>query len=339
MKFSVIIPVYNVIDYVSRCLESVLAAGRRIDPGNYEVICVDDGSTDGSGRVLDGFAHACAQVHVVHCANAGVSSARNVGLEKASGDWVVFVDADDAVLPELLAYLDEVTENCRYDIIHYSNFEAKSPDEAFQFERRPLRAYDLANADDIVPAFLSFRNLLVWNGCFRKAVLHGVRFQPLPYGEDSLFAVTAFCRARFVAKTGTRLYEYLQRPGSAMHRITLSAVESSLRSLELRYHEYEKWRAFSKIRRCVFRVMENTLGGLVNGQIDGLPLEDRNVALDAYLKVGKAVLKDSCVYSVLAGLKARRTLKMLLHLKHVARVALVRLCVRLRQGDHERRSF
>ena len=56
MTFSVIIPVYNVIDYVSRCLESVLAAGRRIDSGNYEVICVDDGSTDGSGLALDDFA-------------------------------------------------------------------------------------------------------------------------------------------------------------------------------------------------------------------------------------------------------------------------------------------
>lgn len=92
-KFSVIIPVYNALPALSACIESVI---RQTDRG-WECICVDDGSTDGSGAVLDGFAKRDSRFRIFHQPNAGVSAARNLGLQLARGDFVCFVDADDFV--------------------------------------------------------------------------------------------------------------------------------------------------------------------------------------------------------------------------------------------------
>jgi len=89
--FSIIIPVYNVAPYLRECLDSVLAQTFI----GWEAICVDDGSTDGSGAILDEYAGKDSRFKVIHQANAGVSAARNAALEVARGDWICFLDADD----------------------------------------------------------------------------------------------------------------------------------------------------------------------------------------------------------------------------------------------------
>ena len=91
---SVIVPVYNVEPYLTACVESVL----RQTYSNLEVILLDDGSTDGSGRLCDGFAQKDARVRAVHQQNSGVSAARNAGLDMAKGDYLYFLDGDDWAL-------------------------------------------------------------------------------------------------------------------------------------------------------------------------------------------------------------------------------------------------
>jgi glycosyltransferase involved in cell wall biosynthesis len=92
-KVSVIIPVYNTDKYLSRCVESVISQPLQ----NLEVILVDDGSNDCSASICDEFAEKDARIHVFHKENGGVSSARNMGLDNASGEWVTFIDSDDTV--------------------------------------------------------------------------------------------------------------------------------------------------------------------------------------------------------------------------------------------------
>ena len=93
MKISVIVPVYNAENYLSRCVQSILSQNYK----DFELLLVDDGSSDMSGSICDGFARLDARVKVWHQRNKGVSAARNQGMRMASGEWVTFVDADDMV--------------------------------------------------------------------------------------------------------------------------------------------------------------------------------------------------------------------------------------------------
>ena len=101
-KISVIIPVYNAEQYLRKCLDSVVSQTFR----DIEIICVDDGSTDGSGAILDEYAAKDNRIVVIHQANAGVAAARNTGLKSAQGEYLAFLDSDDAYNPQLceLAY-------------------------------------------------------------------------------------------------------------------------------------------------------------------------------------------------------------------------------------------
>ena len=91
MKFSIIIPAYNVADYLENCVESIL----KQTYDNYEIIIVDDGSTDETGKVADELLKQSKQINVVHQSNGGASKARNTGMKRATGDYILFLDGDD----------------------------------------------------------------------------------------------------------------------------------------------------------------------------------------------------------------------------------------------------
>ena len=123
MHFSVIIPVYNVALYLHSCLDSIAMAmghfGAEADC-QVEVLCVDDGSMDGSAEILDEYSRRQG-FRVIHQTNSGVSTARNHGLEAASGDWICFVDGDDLVKPIYFAELLNAISRSDADIIRFSH--------------------------------------------------------------------------------------------------------------------------------------------------------------------------------------------------------------------------
>ena len=99
MKISIIVPVYNTEKYLKRCIDSILSQNY----ADFELLLVDDGSTDGSGALCDSYQQKDSRVRVFHQKNAGVSAARNYGVDQAQGEWVCFVDSDDEVLPDYLS--------------------------------------------------------------------------------------------------------------------------------------------------------------------------------------------------------------------------------------------
>lgn len=110
-KISVIVPVYNVELYLERCLDSIIHNTYK----NLEIICVDDGSTDGCGGILDRYAQMDKRVVVIHRENGGVSAARNSGMDAATGDSVSFIDSDDWIHPQYFEILLEYQKKEEFD--------------------------------------------------------------------------------------------------------------------------------------------------------------------------------------------------------------------------------
>ena len=109
MKLSIIMPVYNVEDYLCKCIDSVLNQ----DYEDYEVILVDDGSPDECPKICDSYAKKHDNIRVVHRENGGLSAARNSGIEVAIGEYILFVDSDDYIEPNVLGTLDIWTRRVR----------------------------------------------------------------------------------------------------------------------------------------------------------------------------------------------------------------------------------
>ena len=111
--FSIIVPVYNVEAYVKECVDSILAQTYT----HYEVILVDDGSKDNTGSICDGYANQFSQIQVIHQANAGLSAARNTGIETAKGEYLIFVDGDDYIDKESLNRFYMILKNQNIDVL------------------------------------------------------------------------------------------------------------------------------------------------------------------------------------------------------------------------------
>lgn len=207
MKFSIIIPVYNVAPYVRACLESVLA--QRYE--DWEVICVDDGSTDGSGDILDEYAVADSQIKVIHQGNAGVSSARNLALLKAIGDWILFLDADDVVSPEWLSEIEQMIQRIAgADIIRFGMTE---------FTQVPKFDGGTGDTREVCLGKVLGQDAFTWNfwrQAYRRGLVHGLLFPSYVIGEDLVYSYSAVFRAHKIGILDRPLYGYRLRPGSAM---------------------------------------------------------------------------------------------------------------------------
>ena len=143
-KLSIVVAVYNIEQYLHKCVESLLAQTY----SNLEIILVDDGATDGSGTICDDYAEKDSRVHVIHKTNGGLSDARNVGIEAATGTYLAFVDGDDWVDTDMYMCLIQELERtqsdiavCRYRQIYRDATFDQSTGKVFVFEgKEALRA-------------------------------------------------------------------------------------------------------------------------------------------------------------------------------------------------------
>lgn len=205
---SIIIPVYNAEQTLTPCVRAVLEQSHRA----LELILVNDGSRDGSGALCDGFAAEDARVRVFHQENRGVSAARNLGLARASGAYITFLDADD-IVPE--DYLEVLADACRKaDIAVCDVVSIQDGRELTRFTH-PDAVLTQTQALD----FLLTRRRINSGPCakfFRREVVAGLTFPPLKAYEDILFVREAFCNAGRIAVTNRTEYRYIQNPAGAM---------------------------------------------------------------------------------------------------------------------------
>lgn len=208
-KFSIIIPVYNVAPYLRECLDSVLAQTFTV----WEAICVDDGSTDGSVRILDEYAAKDDRFSAFHQANSGVSAARNRGLDCARGSWILFLDGDDVLHPDTLSRLSVVIS--RFEEVDSVRFGLKRFDECGSFALDDVLERE-CNLFDVSDTFAGSPTYNFTCIAYRREVLGNTRFEGLTVGEDTLFLTRFFECARRLAVMPDVLYGYRFRVGSAM---------------------------------------------------------------------------------------------------------------------------
>lgn len=203
MKVTVVIPVYNVERYLARCIDSVLAAAERLAAAGHsaEVICVDDGSTDGSAKVLSGYD---GRVRIVAKENGGLGSARNAGLAAMTGDFVTFVDSDDFIPPNALSRFAEVASASDSALVASTSFA--------------IDAMPVSGRGDwkVRPAAWIAGKKVQYSACNKLYRSDLVRNRPFPKGayEDFSWTTGVFCDVGTFAAVDEPLYVYCRNAGA-----------------------------------------------------------------------------------------------------------------------------
>ena len=200
-KVSVIIPVYNAEEYVEKCVRSVLSQ----TTSDLEVICIDDGSVDGSSRILDTLALEDRRVRVIHQENRGLGMARNAGIAAARGEYVHFLDADDTVIPESYEELCAFADRNRLDALFFSRetvFEDEELAEQYVYEKTigaKKEEYPVAGGLEMLCRFTENKdyNASCCPLLLRREFLDMVNLRFLDSAhEDLLFTFTVLARAK-----------------------------------------------------------------------------------------------------------------------------------------------
>lgn len=212
-KISVIIPVYNVEPYLERCLKSVTENTYR----NLEIICVNDGSTDNCGAILEKFAAVDDRITVITQKNGGLSAARNSGLNAATGDFVVFTDSDDWLHPQFFEILTYFQKKSDYDLVicgfdRVSGFVESGEYDVSRIQAVPLDLEGIYNHRDA--------KIFATNKLYKKELIGTHRFvEPVRLAEDAAFnglVLGSYENVRAL-KIDAPLYYYFDRPGSLAH--------------------------------------------------------------------------------------------------------------------------
>ncbi len=215
--FSIIVPVYNVRPFLRRCLASLIAQTCE----EWEIIVVDDGSTDGSSEICDEFAHTDGVV-VIHQKNQGLAAARNAGMARASGEWLVFVDGDDWVDADMLEILQGhiLASNADfYRLSFKTTDENGNLSDTFPVTKSDTLISFSEEKDRFKFYFDNFmRTVRVWGGAYRRSIVEKYHLQFVDteqvYAEDLLFNFQYLLRASKIAYLKDLPYYYRKRPGS-----------------------------------------------------------------------------------------------------------------------------
>lgn len=232
MKFSIIIPIYNVEKYVEQCLESV--DGQSYE--DYEIILVNDGSTDASEAICKSFvANSNRNYQVINQANGGLSAARNTGLAAAKGQWIVFVDSDDYISTDLLKNLDAAMAKNDADLYTFNhnridangNFVAK---KLYAVENARLSFKSEAEMTKFIcDEFLNYGlGWEAWGMIYKRSIIeeNNISFQDTKdvFAEDLCFALQYLMHVNSIYVLCDLLYNYRIRPGSLLETLDSKSI-------------------------------------------------------------------------------------------------------------------
>lgn len=224
-KFSLIVPVYKVEEYLPKCIESVLSQKNQ----DFELLLIDDGSPDNCGKICDDYAAKYpGKISVIHQPNGGAGAARNHGIRLSKGEYILFLDSDDSIAEDLLSDLADVIEKQAVDLILYGARVNKNGKEVGQLHEDVPTEQVISVKEH---PKLYFGVMAPWNRAYKKTLFteNGIDFATKVWYED----IRVVTKILAVSETAYRLskpyYRYIQREGSAMNN------KNSGRNVEILY--------------------------------------------------------------------------------------------------------
>ncbi len=319
VKLSVVVPVYNIASYIDRCVESIVRQSYR----NLEIILVDDGSSDGSGEKCDLWAQRDARVFALHRQNGGLVSARQAGVEAATGEYLAYVDGDDWI-DEMYAEMLDLAVSCDADIVtlglvrNYAGHTIIHPENvaAGIYRGKKLEEEFWPRMIDSGQFFRSRVNGHITTKIYKTTLIKKFQMRlpaDITIGEDAAVVYPCFLAADCVAVLDRNSYHYVMRAGSVMdsrggEEKSLKAIEDILNEAAERYEEKVPniKRQFEWLMTyiCLLTAPEKVLGSDKDGVnlYKGLKKTDRIVLYGAG-RFGKALyryMEDNKVCEILA---------------------------------------
>lgn len=206
---SVIVPVYNVETFLLRCLESIASQTYH----NLEIILVDDGSTDGSGKMCDAFAEKDSRSFVIHQTNKGLWYARNVGQNASKGDYLMFVDGDDYLHVDAIKVLYEAliqNPSCGLAMCKYKRTLALDEDVRKADENK----IEIWSVEQLIYNFRAALCTVVWNKLYRRSLIFDIMSREYRLSQDLDYNLRVYLRLKSLVMVDRKLYFWMQRNGS-----------------------------------------------------------------------------------------------------------------------------
>ena len=221
MKLSVIVPVYNAEKYLNSTIENILKQTFT----DFELILIDDGSTDSSGQLCDKWSQKDSRIKVIHQKNMGVSEARNSGLRIAQGEYIAFVDNDDLINPQMYEILISIAEKESADIVMSKECEVTEDSIIFEKYSIPDIEYEIVNQETMFKRLFSYGKnaspyVHIWNKLYRRTTVQDVRFL-IKSVEDSFYNCNAYAYSKknVVINESVQLYFWIIRQNSLSHNM------------------------------------------------------------------------------------------------------------------------
>lgn len=288
---SVVIPVYNVEQYINKCIKSVLAQSYT----NLDIILVDDGSTDRSGKMCDKYARKDARIRVIHKKNGGLSDARNKGIEEAMGSYITFIDSDDYVSPNYINNLYGLVKQNRCDIgitcaikfNHKTQYLCKA--KSIRLEETKI-----FNSEQAIRNMLYRQDIPIyaWAKIYSKSLFDHIKFPVGELFEDLGTEYLLFHEAAKIAFNPIKDYFYLQRMNSIINSnynskkmIQVYDCEKIIEFVKEKYPKIEK----AAISKCFITTLNHYLNIPKSKEF----ISDRKYSLNVIKKYRKNVLYDT----------------------------------------------
>lgn len=284
-KVSIIIPIYNVERYVRKTIDSVVNQTEK----ELEIILVDDGSTDSSGKICDEYAQRDKRIIVLHKANGGLSSARNAGIKIASSNYIMLLDGDDFLNINAVSILQKIMEEYPSDFIQFRYQEVKEDDSVSdkQFEENIYQGKSLKELYDNLYK-IGGEAASACTKMYRCDILKNIPFRNVQH-EDEMWCTEAFKEGMTVTYIPNTLYYYVMRENSIIHR------SFNLKKLDVFKIIEERIRVLKKhqLEEYIHIEYEKMFLNILSLYCQAKKKEEKNIIKNVYEKNKKRICKNA----------------------------------------------